>query len=42
VLDTFIIVKGYTGWQAAQDPEWIAELFSELNEHGACRTTGFA
>jgi len=42
VLDTFMIAKGYMGWQATQDPEWMDEIFSELNEHWACRTTGFA
>jgi hypothetical protein len=42
VLDTFMIGEGYTGPQAIQDPEWMDEVFSELNEHWACQTTGFA
>ena len=42
VLDTFMIGEGYTGQQAIQDPEWMEELFSELNEHWADKTTGFA
>lgn len=42
VLDTFMIGKGYTGQQAIRDPEWMDEVFSELNEHWACQTTGFA
>ena len=42
ILDTFMIGKGYTGQQALQDPEWMDELYSELIEHWACRTTGFA
>ena len=25
VLDSFMIFKGYLGWQAAQDPEWMDE-----------------
>lgn len=42
VLDTFMIGKGYTGQQAILDAEWMEEVFSELKEHWACRTTGFA
>ena len=42
ILDTFLIGEGYTGQQAIQDPEWMDELFSELNHHWACQTTGFA
>lgn len=41
VLDTFMIAEGYTGQQATQDPEWMDELFSELTENWACKTTGF-
>jgi len=42
VLDTFILGKGFVGQQATQDQEWMDELFSELNEHWASKTTGFA
>ena len=42
VLDTFMIGEGYTGQEAIQDPEWMDEVFSELNEHWAAKTTGFA
>lgn len=42
VLDTFLMSEGYTGWKASQDLEWMAELFSALNEHWADKTTGFA
>ncbi|MPR37221.1 hypothetical protein [Salmonirosea aquatica] len=42
VLDSFMISKGYLGWQAAQDPEWMDELFSELNAHWVEKTIGFA
>ena len=42
VLDTFLIGEGYVGQQAAQDPEWMDEVLSDLNEHWGCKTTGFA
>lgn len=42
VLDSFMIAKGYLGWQATQEPEWMDELFSELVLHWAEKTTGFA
>ena len=42
ILDTFLINEGYTGPQAALDPEWMEELLWELTEHWACKTTGFA
>lgn len=42
VLDSFMIAKGYLGWQATQDPEWMEELFSELVLHWSEKTTGFA
>ncbi|WP_020607047.1 hypothetical protein [Spirosoma spitsbergense] len=40
VLDTFMIAEGYTGQQAAQDPEWMDGLFSELKENWALKTIG--
>lgn len=42
ILDTFMIGKGFVGWQATQDSEWMEEIFLELNEHWTYTTTGFA